>query len=530
MKSKAYKLAAELGLNESRVLDWLRANGYPNVRRADTIRSEVAQAARNALGRSRGRPTQTSIPGRAEGPRRSTGRPPRGNTGGGNTGGGNTGGGRGDPSLRVSFAELLEAHLPGGVGSEAEGPRRADTLPSIPPVGLPSVPARQDAAQGPAAQGPAAQGPATQGRAINPDAVAMRVSRLESERDEARRSYDGLRRHSELQSQELVALRESLSEAKRNLNAITALRAEVERLQLERARLRQALNEASDERETLAQTCAELQQELRSSRETVSELEQAQGVSDSATGDLQGDLDAARQREIAWRARALELERASQAGGTLSTLFQGEGLTHVDDHLRVISAVVASPESGRSFLRSLRQVDAAAIKKLLGGRIVRCCADPICGQVLALDGVIGLRVDAPDRCSVCEGDPHRRWFLRMVRECERAGVRRLLLIGGSDSTQDALRRLSQGQPVDLRLVPAEEEATPARVQGRVEGCDLLVTWPRSLVPPEVTEPYHVAADALGTPSVRVLGRRFEVSALSRAVANRLARTHLLRAR
>ena len=56
VKTKAYKLAAELGLQEQPVLDWLRANGYPNARRADMIRADVAQAARKALGRQgRGR-------------------------------------------------------------------------------------------------------------------------------------------------------------------------------------------------------------------------------------------------------------------------------------------------------------------------------------------------------------------------------------------------------------------------------------------------------------------------------------------
>ena len=132
LKTKAYKLAAELGLQEQSVLDWLRNNGYPNVRRADTIRSDVAQAARKALGTGRtsprgrprarpdtrpnrftseardGRDTQRIAPPTPEKPRS---------------------GKAGDrEGFRTSFAELLQNHMPEGrgasTGSPAATPRR----------------------------------------------------------------------------------------------------------------------------------------------------------------------------------------------------------------------------------------------------------------------------------------------------------------------------------------------------------------------------------------------------------------------
>ncbi|MGB0646781.1 MAG: hypothetical protein ACPGQS_06355, partial [Bradymonadia bacterium] len=49
MKTKVYKLAAELGVREDRVLEWLRGQGYPHMRRADMVRAELADAARSAL-------------------------------------------------------------------------------------------------------------------------------------------------------------------------------------------------------------------------------------------------------------------------------------------------------------------------------------------------------------------------------------------------------------------------------------------------------------------------------------------------
>ncbi|MBU0551406.1 hypothetical protein KJ940_07915, partial [Myxococcota bacterium] len=62
MKTKAYKLATKLKVEEGRLLDWLRAHGYPNIRRTDTIRAEVARAAQQALSRARHEAITTPSP------------------------------------------------------------------------------------------------------------------------------------------------------------------------------------------------------------------------------------------------------------------------------------------------------------------------------------------------------------------------------------------------------------------------------------------------------------------------------------
>ena len=49
MKTKVYKLAAELGVREDRVLEWLRNQGYPHMRRADMVRSDLVVAARETF-------------------------------------------------------------------------------------------------------------------------------------------------------------------------------------------------------------------------------------------------------------------------------------------------------------------------------------------------------------------------------------------------------------------------------------------------------------------------------------------------
>ena len=502
MKTKAYKLAAELGLQEQPVLDWLRAHGYPNVRRADTIRADVAQAARRALGRSRdwrSSPREASPSPREASPRE---RPVTRGRGGA--------AGRPEPALvpddgfKVSFAELLERHLPDDAEVGAEGVDTRATVPELPAVVLDVRPIAPR-------------------RAPDPDALSLRLGHVEADRAQVVRDLAALRVHGERQAGELAQLRNALAEAKRNLNALEALRADIDRLQLDRLKLRQQLALVEDERTMLEHTCTELSEALDETRGALETAEQSRvGASASKT-----DLDAAVQREMAWRARALELERASQDGTNLNGLLEARGLRDSQDQVRALRALLDSRESAAAFVRALRNVDAGVIERLLGDRLARICAHPICNQVAGLGRRVVVRVDDDTRCDVCQGSCERRWFVRMVHECARAGVRRLLVIGGVQATHDRLRQLSQGQPVDLRLVATDEPVSLARAQGRVEGCDVLVVWSAELVEGTVTGPYVEAARAQSCPVVTVLGRSAGVSELARAVANRLARNHVL---
>jgi hypothetical protein len=180
-------------------------------------------------------------------------------------------------------------------------------------------------------------------------------------------------------------------------------------------------------------------------------------------------------------------------------------------------------------MRAVRQVDPDALARLVRDRLERVCAHPVCNQVAVLEDRLPMRVDSGRDCEVCRGSSDRRWFLRMVRECVRAGVRRLLVIGGADPTRDALRSLAEGQPVDLRLIAETEEVLPARVQGRVEGCDVLVLWSDAVVSTAVSGPYEDAARREQRTVVQVLGDRGGVASMARAVCNRLARDLVLNA-
>ncbi len=506
MKTKAYKLAAELGLQENSLLEWLRENGYPNARRADTIRADVAQAARKALGRgarthrSGGRASRTTVPSRPPPQSRKSRQSARQSGAHASVRGG--GGGGGGEGFKVSFAELLESHLP----SDATAGRQA----------LPDTRITQ------------ATRPVTTNRPPVPDPaddLRIRVARAESERDRAQQEVDVERARAEGYARDIRRLERELIATREDTTALDALRADTERLELERARLKQQLAEAHDERATLEQTCTELQTELQDTRAALDEAKQG----DIDHGTVLGDLETARQREIAWRTRALELERAVAQGGDIIKLLKGQGLEAFRQQVRVLRTLLGDESTALPVLRAIRQVDAPALEKLIEERLRPTCAHPLCNRITRGADQIPLRVDDDSECAVCGGDAEQRWFNHMVQECSQSGIRRLLVIGGDDTIQTRLRALSQGQPVDLRLVSADEEALPARAAGRVEGCDALILWSSWVVPARISDAAAQAALAADRAIVSVLGVNCGVVPLARATVNRVARTHVLRA-
>jgi hypothetical protein len=488
VKTKAYKLAAELGLHEQSVLDWLKSNGYPNVRRADTIRAEVVQAARKALSRGGAggnlglRATKPAPRGTEISPA-----PPA-------------------EDLRVSFAELLEAHLSAAVAPPARELR--DTEPAARPS-APAAPVPPPRTTGPL--------PPLQEQ---PD---VRITRAEEAREAARREADEWRvRFNRVRSERDEAAGQVKAWAA-DMEALPTLKADRARLLQEVTLLRQRLKATDDERATLESTCAELQEELTEARAGLGALESV----DDERRQAQEELQSASQREMAWRARALELERAALLGGSLQASLSRAGIADVADQAAVLQAILGHREGASAVMRLLRPTDADALGRLIVERVRKVCVHPVCNQVAAAQESFALRVDAERECSVCMGSEERRWFMRMALECDRAGVRRLLVIGGTDGVHEHLRTLSQGQRVDFRLVTIADELFPARVQGRVEGCDLLVLWSHDVVPAAISDPYGEAAGREGRPVAHVVGARCSVVALTRAVCNRLTRSLVL---
>ncbi|MSP71086.1 MAG: hypothetical protein EXR76_02640 [Myxococcales bacterium] len=469
------------------MMEWLRANGYPNIRRADTIRSEVVSAALKALGRGRALRASQAPLGQAPLRQPPVSQPPVSHPPAAR--------GEGGANLKMSFAELIDEHF-AETGPQASG-GRGTTGPAL------------GSALGPAIETP-----------------EQRIAAALEQREAARRESDEWRvRYSRVRSErdDAMALNRTLEPLAAQSQKLTA---EVERLRPELHQKSQLLRETHDERATLEHTCAELQASLSEVRDALRSSE----AREVEHRDLHEELGSTVQREMAWRTRALELERAAQAGSSLVLVLQRIGLIDPADQASLLRGVLSTRDGAVALMRALRPIDAEGLLRLFTERVTRVCVDPICNQVAEGNDCIVLRVDSERDCGVCLGSPDRRWFHRMVQECDRAGVRRLLIVGGTEACHEVLRVLGQTSRLDLRLVMANEECVPARVQGRVESCDVVVLFGPTLAPAEMTEMYAAAAQKERRVTASVPGGRSTVATLARSVCSRLTRSLLLATR
>ena len=518
VKTKAYKLAAELGLKEQPVLEWLRVNGYPNVRRADMIRSDVAQAARKALSATGRDPRSNIRVARSRGvPRSDVGRrpePQRPDVARRSDARHSDTGRRAEPisqkpanqsseSLSVSFAELLQGHLP----SESE-------------AGSLWAPTTGDTAEFNVLDGKTVTGmPA---HLINPDTSDLdrELGKLATDRHQEelkveRAKVAGLERM-------LSQLQEKLSGHDGLVSELERVTQEVERAQNARLQMKHQLDIAQDQQQTLEATCCELQDELKDVRGMLNENESLVVEHDSVLGDLQ----TAREREVAWRTRALELERAAHAGDDLSAILSARGLSTEQEQIRALQSTLANEEIAHTFLKAVRQVDPSVVTQILTEKLRPTCTHQICRKVTQQLGKYSLRVDDDRLCECCKGESDRRWFSHLAAEGARAGIRRFLVVGGRAETQERLRVLSEGLPIDLRLIVIDEDSNTGRIDSRVEGCDALVLWHESVTDSTVNELYAKAAHEYQRLVVQVLAQEDGVIPFARAAAYRVARTHL----
>ena len=106
----------------------------------------------------------------------------------------------------------------------------------------------------------------------------------------------------------------------------------------------------------------------------VGEIDSLQFDHDSVLGDLEN----ARQREVAWRKRALELERAAHAGDDLNGLLRTYGLETGREQLRVLQAILGNEKLSGHLIKAIRQVDATVIRKIVEEQVAPACVDPLC--------------------------------------------------------------------------------------------------------------------------------------------------------
>jgi len=459
MQIKVYRLAAELRVSERGLIKWLQERGYHEARSHDWLSGQLAQAARRAFGAR-----SSSWMERRE---------------------------------RAHSAELRQLTAVGGAdhrGFSAELPLPPEVLEGLKELGEPTAqPTAQPTAHAPSASAPSqaapqlAAAPSSQGgRELSPARdLGLELQRAQRALDEQRRTY-------ELQLQ--------------------ALRAQHDKALQERSVYRQKSIELEGDQSTITQAYEELSQERDALNAELSGLKQ----------ELTRTLEQGALQKEAWQARAQELEEQVQSGKRLPSQLRELGLEAFEDQVKLFQTLLSTAESATQFFSIIKMVDQSKVERLVEQWVVPTCVHPLCNQTNQLRDRLSLRVDRAKRCKVCTGELDRRWFQRMLASCERAHIKRLLLVGGEQS-HPRLRALMEGQSISCRFISSQEASSIPRIQSRLGSADLLIVWPQASLNPEGPQSYLAQAPGVGCPSLELSGESADVAKMARQVLNLIQR-------
>lgn len=154
----------------------------------------------------------------------------------------------------------------------------------------------------------------------------------------------------------------------------------------------------------------------------------------------------------------------------------------------------------------------------IGRSLVRHCSSPECIASVADDGRQPVEVERA-HCSVCSGSNNVRAMRRMASACKRAGVGRVLVVGGRPPMYAELER-TLGRDLRLRFVDGTNNLPNGTDALRdCAWADLLVIWAPTPLPHKVSTLYR--AEVCGVPH-RVTVHRRGIEALAAEVVEHLS--------
>ena len=474
VKIKLYQLAAELRISEGTLMEWLHRRGYKDVRRGDWLSGQLARASRVAFKGRSIRHVKQEVSASARGGYRESARG-RGQENQSARADEFTGG----ISLPPSLSQQRFPSVPQSTTASTQSSQRAESVPLPRDYGRPASTAVSDS-------------PSLNYAHMSPQDLWELIDRERARARLLQQRLEDQRIRSEAQLREL--------------------RVQHERSTHERSVYRQRAQELTQNQATLDQTCADLSLELEQTREELTQLQERL----DAQAQVHSSLDQVNQQKRAWRARALELEERVQSGQKLSHQLKELGLDTFEKQTKLFQTLLSSPESAAQLFNAIKMVDREAIDKLISRWVVPTCTHPLCHQTNVLRHQLSLRVDRASRCEVCQGDADRRWFQRMTALCERANIKRFLMVG-AESIHGKTRALMEGQSVEFRLISSDEQSSQARIQSRLESCDLLILWGGSVTPKGASSAYREMTSKAECPYIEINGDRADMITLARQI-------------
>jgi hypothetical protein len=154
--------------------------------------------------------------------------------------------------------------------------------------------------------------------------------------------------------------------------------------------------------------------------------------------------------------------------------FAERGITLQDARARARAVL---EEVGLTSARKVRISEAKLPKaeQVLAERFYRVCAASDCQQVARASGREPLLVEPRSHCEHCGGSNNRRAEVAFLEACQRHGVRRVVVVGGSPAVREELEDKLSGR-LELRMVDGTERRTAGKAQSDLEWGDLVLVW------------------------------------------------------
>lgn len=116
----------------------------------------------------------------------------------------------------------------------------------------------------------------------------------------------------------------------------------------------------------------------------------------------------------------------------------------------------------------------AAVEAELTRRFLLVCSRSACREP-GPSGRVFLDAQRPTDCMVCAGSANGSAIDRTIQSVTALGIRRVVVIGGSPGTREALRA-RVGDRLELRLVSGTERRTRREARADLAWADAVVVW------------------------------------------------------
>jgi hypothetical protein len=258
---------------------------------------------------------------------------------------------------------------------------------------------------------------------------------------------------------------------------------------VERAQQAEARTSAA---EVLAQTAA------AEARKAVERAQQAE----ARTAAAERKAAAADVERAAAEALLDDVKREAISTLRLDECLARSGLAHPAPDFAALVAALHAADKLPELLRRITLLPNAELMHFLDDRLAWTC--DTCAPTLA--GPNRTRVPVPpEQCDVCGGSSIQAAAQRFTQACQRSKITRVVIVGGSPTYHDALRKLEPGLGgVRLNLIRGDAARDKQRAAQDLAGADVAFIWASTVLDHRVGELYR--GNKVHTLPVRGLGR------------------------